>query len=405
VYGGFRNISSDGSAAPTAPEQPVACDHYRSLLQGNFIGMHATVLYRRAVLNQLGGFNERLPACEDYEVYLRIARHCSVRGYAQVVAEYRQHDTNMSKDHAFMLRSVRAVLEMEREWLPDRGHRQALRAGMHVWQDYYGAHLVEDWKRDRSLKGFLRMLRLHPRGALKWAAHAAYTRFRQLFRRTTVDFGTLRHLEPLSRQFGFDRGQPVDRYYIESFLAENAAAVCGRVLEIGDDSYSRHFGGKNITRQDVLHVTAGQPGATIIADLSYAPQIPPGIFDCIILTQTMQYIFAVQAAAGTLHRILRPGGVVLATLPGIGQICRDQSDKESDCWRFTGASARRLFVQRFGDENVRVKTYGNVLAATAFLHGLAAHELNRAELDHRDPDYQMTIAVVARKARATRETR
>ena len=397
VYGGFRNVFGDGSPAPTDPAEPVASDHYRNLLQGNFIGMHAAVLYRRAVLNEVDGFNERLPACEDYELYLRIARHRSVQGYADVVAEYRQHDSNMSKDHAFMLRSVLSVLRMERAWLPDRRHREALRAGIHVWQEYYGARLLETWKSNRTIRGFARMLRLNPRGALKWAAQAVHRRVRRPDRRRTVDLGSLRRLEPFSRQFGFDRGQPVDRYYIEAFLVANAGSVRGRVLEIGDDYYSRRFGGDRIT-----HVTAGQPGATITADLSCAPHVPSGVFDCIILTQTMQYIFDVQAAAATLQRILKPGGVLLATVPGISQICRDQSDRESDCWRFTSASTRRLFGRQFGDENVRVETHGNVLAATAFLHGLAAHELRPEELDRHDPDYQLTISVIARKGQEAR---
>src|SRR5262249_52429948 len=135
----------------------------------------------------------------------------------------------------------------------------------------------------------------------------------------------------------------------------------------------------------------------IVADLSDAPEIPSDCFDCIILTQTMHYIFDLRATAQTLHRILAPGGTMLATLPGISPICRDQRDKESDFWRFTASSAMRLFTETFGCENVRVRAFGNVLTAVAFLEGLAAEDLSREELDHHDPDYQLTIAVAARK--------
>jgi SAM-dependent methyltransferase len=204
----------------------------------------------------------------------------------------------------------------------------------------------------------------------------------------------------VSRQFGFDRGLPIDRYYIESFLTESAGTIGGVVLEIGDDSYSRRFGGKRITRQDVLHVVPGHPGATIIADLGDALEIPSSRFDCIILTQTMHYIFDLRAAAATLYRILKPGGTLLATLPGISPVCRDQHDKNSDCWRFTAASAATLFAMDFGAANVRVRTYGNVLTAVAFLEGLCAGDLRPYELDHHDPDYQVTIAVNARKGAA-----
>jgi SAM-dependent methyltransferase len=131
--------------------------------------------------------------------------------------------------------------------------------------------------------------------------------------------------------------------------------------------------------------------------LSCAPHIADGTFDCIILTQTLHYIFDLKAALATLYRILKPGGVVLATLPGISQVCRDQQDKESDCWRFTDGSARRLFSDSFGATQVHVETHGNVLAATAFLYGLCVQDLKVTELDHRDRDYLLTITVVATK--------
>ncbi len=294
-----------------------------------------------------------------------------------------------------MLRSALRVLRMERPHVSGELAIAALRQGMRVWTDYYGALLFEDWKHAGGTRRFLSMTRLCPR----LVAGRAWRSFRRRMQ-SKVRFGNLRRLAPFSRQFGLDRGQPVDRYYIEAFLEDHADRIKGRVLEVGDDSYSRRFAAPGaITRQDVLHVVHGYPGATIIADLSRAPHIPSESFDCIILTQTMQYIFDLPAACATLHRILRPGGVLLATLPGISQICRDQQDKESDCWRFTASSTRRLLESEFGAAaNVRIRTYGNVLSSIAFLEGLASHELTRQELDARDPDYQLVIAAVAVKS-------
>ncbi len=400
VFGGYRNIYSDGSPAPADPPPSVDRDHYLNLLQGNFIGMHAAVLYRWDVLQAIGGFDERLAACEDYDLYLRAARNREVKRHPEVVAEYRQHDTNMSKDRAFMLRSALRVLRMHRRSLPDRRHRKALRKGMRVWRDYYGTLLFEEWKQDRNLRGFLQVLRLDPRGVVRAVTRAGLGKLKTAAASRPIDFGSLRRTEPFSRRFGFDRGQPIDRYYIESFLAANAAAIRGHVLEIGDDHYSRTFGGDRITHQDVLHVAAGRPGVTITADLSQAPHIPKAAFDCIVLTQTLHYIFDLKAAVATVYRILKPGGVVLATLPGISQTCRDQDDKESDCWRFTEASARRLFGESFGEPNVRVETSGNVLAAVAFLQGLCVQDLTVEELDRRDPDFPLTIALIAVKPKA-----
>ena len=211
-----------------------------------------------------------------------------------------------------------------------------------------------------------------------------------------VNFGSLRRLRPVSSVFGYDRGRPIDRHYIESFLSQHSDLIRGRVLEVGDDTYSKAFGSEKIVQQDILHVVPGYPGATIVADICNAPQIASDTFDCIVFTQTLQYLFNPQSAISTLWRILKPGGTVLATMPGMSRILRDQADKESDCWRFTEFSVKRLFAGSF-DGKVTVQTYGNVLSAVAFMEGLATFELRKEELDYHDPDYQIIIAVTATK--------
>ena len=387
VFGDFRNVYDDGSSTPSEVGPGVDDDHYWRLLQGNIIGMHGAVLYSRRALLDVGGFDAQLPACEDYDLYLRISRRWPVRGHARLIAEYRQHDRNMSRDYAFMLESALSVLQMERERAPhDRRHHKALRAGVRVWREYYGELLIDEWKEQKRFGRLLSILRRHPRLVLARA-------FRFLKKRVRG----LRRLEPVSRRFGLDRGQPIDRRYIESFLAEHSDKVRGRVLEIGDDAYSRKFGGARVVHQDILHVVPGYPGATIVADLADAPHIPPESFDCIILTQTLHYIFDIHAAVATLERILKPGGALLLTVPCISQVCRDQPDRESDCWRFTASSVRKLLAYHFRGAGLIVRTYGNVLAATSFLYGKAACELTKRELDHHDPDYPVTIAAVVVK--------
>ncbi|MGH7544428.1 MAG: class I SAM-dependent methyltransferase [Gemmatimonadota bacterium] len=212
-----------------------------------------------------------------------------------------------------------------------------------------------------------------------------------------VRFGSLRRLEPISREWGFDRGRPVDRHYIERFLAAHAADIRGRVLEIGGSRYTRMFGGDRVVRSDVLHVAEGQPDVTIVADLTRTDGIAPGTFDCVIATQTLQFIYDVKAAIATLHRILKPGGVVLATIPGISKVSREDMDRWGHFWSFTTCSARRMFQEFFGPEGVSVEAHGNVLSAIAFLHGIADRELDHDELEFHDPDYEVLIGVRARK--------
>jgi SAM-dependent methyltransferase len=201
----------------------------------------------------------------------------------------------------------------------------------------------------------------------------------------------------VSRLFGFDRGLCLDRYYIERFLGRHAADIRGRVLEVADNGYTRRFGEDRVMTSDVLHLDPEDPKATIVADLTCADTIPPDAFDAIVLTQTLQFVYDIRAALSTLHRILKPGGVLLVTLPGISQISRFDMDRWGDYWRFTDASASRLLGDVFGEESVCVEAYGNVLVACAFLHGLAADELTEDELDYEDPDYQVLICVRAVK--------
>jgi SAM-dependent methyltransferase len=211
----------------------------------------------------------------------------------------------------------------------------------------------------------------------------------------TVDFGHFRRLVPISKEWGFDRGLPIDRYYIERFLQGHAKDIHGHVLEVGDDGYTRRYGGDRVTHSDVLNLYQS-PGTTIQADLASAPQIPSDSFDCIILTQTLQLIYDLRSAVVTLHRILRPCGVLLATFPGITHTQDGQWSKHW-CWSLTPASARRLFGEVFPQEALEVEGYGNVLSAISFLHGIAAEELDVEELDFRYPAFDVTIALRASK--------
>ncbi|HSZ56706.1 MAG TPA: methyltransferase domain-containing protein [Tepidisphaeraceae bacterium] len=200
--------------------------------------------------------------------------------------------------------------------------------------------------------------------------------------------------QPASRLFGHDRGTPIDRFYIENFLRSNSDQIRGRVLETGDASYTRGFG-SDVHQSDVLHATAGNRNATIIGDLATGEGIPESAFDCIILTQVLPFIFDVRAAVATCHRALKPGGVVLATVPGISQISRYDMDRWGDFWRFTTRSAARLFEEAFSSGEVEIESFGNVAVATHFLQGLALEEIDPEELAARDPDYQLIITIKA----------
>jgi SAM-dependent methyltransferase len=213
-----------------------------------------------------------------------------------------------------------------------------------------------------------------------------------------VRFGGLRRLEPISR-YSASRGIAVTRYYIYDFLTHFSDDIKGHVLEIEDDICTKKFGGTKVTKSDILHVWPGNPNATIVADLtnSSADVIASNSFDCIIFTHTLQCIYDVKAAIRTLHRILKPGGVVLVTGDGINRISRGNMDKWGEYWKFTSLSLRLLFEEVFLPENVEVKTYGNVLAATCVMHGISARELKTSELSYCSRDFEVVIGLRAMK--------
>ena len=212
-----------------------------------------------------------------------------------------------------------------------------------------------------------------------------------------VRFGSFRRLTPISPIFAIDRGLPVERYYIEKFLAANQSDVQGRCLELGDDYYIQKFGDGQVVRTDVLNVVEA-PGATIIADLTCANHVPSDTFDCIIFTQALQMIYDMDKALEHLFRILKPGGVLLLTSHGISKVGRRLGrDDWGEYWRITTQSAERLIEKAFPGGEIQVDSYGNVLSTICTLHGLASEELSEKELDYKDPDFEVIVTVRAKK--------
>ena len=216
---------------------------------------------------------------------------------------------------------------------------------------------------------------------------------RRLF---SVNWRRLRNTKPVSEIFGIDRGLPIDRYYIEKFLKENKELIKGSVLEIGDDKYSKQFGAA-ITSQEILHFTPDNPQATIIGDLTKFDTLKPDVADCIICTQTLNFIYDFKSAISGIYYLLRKNGCALVTVSGISQISRYDMDRWGDYWRFTEKSVNLAFTEVFGRENVEVEYFGNVLTSVAFLEGISSEELREDELLYPDKNYQLILTVKAIK--------
>jgi glycosyltransferase involved in cell wall biosynthesis/SAM-dependent methyltransferase len=330
------------------------------------------LLVRRDVLTRVGGFEEHFSGekqlFEDQGFLAKVYLSEPVYVASESWIRYRIHPASCTSRVA------------------SRGDYRAVRQYFLDWFDQYlQAHPAADAAVARALQAAQEENRGREPG------EGAVTK------PDKIDLGMLRRLSPFGPNWGFERGLPVDRYYIEQFLSGCAADIHGHVLEIEDNVYTMRYGGDRVSHSDILHVVDGNPRATIVGDLTSADHIPSGAFDCIVLTQVLQLIYDTRAALRTLHRILKPGGVLLATFPGLSRISHREWGG-SWFWLFTTASSQRLLDEAFPGGRIRVEAHGNVLTSAAFLYGLAAEDLRRDELDFRDADYELLITVRAEKA-------
>lgn len=210
-------------------------------------------------------------------------------------------------------------------------------------------------------------------------------------------WGVLARREPFSGFFGIDRGTPIDRVYINAFLASNAAAIRGRCLEVADDGYTRSFGGDRVTHVDVLDIDSTNTVASLIADLAKPGSLQEARYDCAIVTQTLQYVADPAQAIQNLHDCLASNGTLLVTVPGITRL--DPADgRPTDRWRFTPKGLFDLLASPFGHSQANSIGYGDLQSATAFLYGLAAEDIGLAEGDERISDFAVVVCAKATRA-------
>jgi len=158
-------------------------DMYAELLRLNFIACTDAVLFRRDALLEAGGFDRGLRACEDYDVFLRLARRHRVALHDDVVAEYRVRGDGMSSDPGRMYTSIMAVLGRQRAHVRgDPAREAALTAGCRLYNRYYGWPMLDAalrrLRRNRALgalRDFATVAR-YDRGAVKWFLRDRFAR-------------------------------------------------------------------------------------------------------------------------------------------------------------------------------------------------------------------------------------
>jgi SAM-dependent methyltransferase len=205
-------------------------------------------------------------------------------------------------------------------------------------------------------------------------------------------WGNLRRVTPFSSSYGFDRGTPVDRHYLDAFLYANRALITGRVLEVQMPGYTSKFG-HGVEESHSVDIDP-RFGATYTCDLAEAPQIPSDYYDCFLLPNTLPHLENLRPALRTMLRVTRPGGALLASAAGFLPLITDGED----LWRLSAQGWRRLLADEWPGCEIAVESHGNCLAAIAAMHGLAREELRAEELDADDPRYPVLVTIRCRKA-------
>jgi SAM-dependent methyltransferase len=410
VCGAHRIIDAAGRPVSPVWRERLAPQQFLKLPRGgNAIVMQAAVMYRTDRLRSITGSEKGREVRKDYGADFQSACVGRIAIHDCCVAEYRC-------DKRLML--ARSLVELQTNDL-----REAEIAGRVDQRSLFhhnapqmfamaGRELITKGWNLGSAKMMLRAARMAPLALLKTiVSRGAKSIVRRLPRSIgrnlgetlwvpgvgSVRFGDFGRIKPISVYDGSDRGKPVDRYYIERALQAYSELIRGRVLEVQRRDYTRSFGGEKVVCSDVLDIDPVNPVATIVSDLGAVGALPDGAFDCIVLTQTLQYIYNLNNAIENLYRALAPGGALLITVPGISSIGHDET--EIWYWEFTELSLNTLLSGPFGESNVQVQSYGNVFAAICFLTGLALAEVGTDRLDYKDERYPVTVFACARKLR------
>ncbi|MBW4635650.1 MAG: class I SAM-dependent methyltransferase [Iphinoe sp. HA4291-MV1] len=206
----------------------------------------------------------------------------------------------------------------------------------------------------------------------------------------TLDLGDLRRRFPICPLFGFTRGTPIDRYYLDKFIGEIREQVAGNVLEVGGVLRNREvYQFYNATEYQTLDIFASS-GVTLVGDVHDPETIRPESLDAVVIFNVLEHCHNPWVVVKNIYSWLKVGGQCFCMVPSAQKL----HDVPGDYWRPLPDGMKQLF-QDFSQQKLHV--YGNPLTVVASFMGISAEELSLQELDDFHPDYPVATCMIAMK--------
>jgi SAM-dependent methyltransferase len=351
----------------------------------------SSVLIRRNLVEQVGGFEERFRGLyEDQVFFAKVCLSQPVFVSSECSARYRQHpnsNCSISQETAQHATGRLAFLRWLADYLSKDGvNNGVLRKALQreIWP-YRHPNLDRIYQlARRGLPG--KIWRWSLRFKCSWLSLPLVRNLRCL---------QFRRLQPLG--YGRQRGTPIVRYYWERYLQEHQADIRGTALEIGTTYTIRKFGGVAVTRAEAIDLSPHSPEIAVVADLGRADDVPSERYDCFVNQFTMHLIYDAEAALYHAIRILKPGGVLLINFSCVDYYFPHGLDMGTGEPMFVYRWFTPIQVENMlqsldlGAEHYTLDIYGNLFTRIAYQMNMPAEELTQRELDFVDPGHPLLI--------------
>lgn len=145
VFGVCRVIRANGTLLPDEFQKKYQACHYQEvsnyelLLSGEGLVPPGVAMYRRTILESVGGFDQSYVPASDFELYLRISRSFPIYCHNEVIIDYRMHKEGQSRNSIKGFETVLKVLDAQRDFInANKAYETAYLIGRNKWKKFFG---------------------------------------------------------------------------------------------------------------------------------------------------------------------------------------------------------------------------------------------------------------------------